>query len=141
MGSSSGRCARLGDDELAVGVGDVAQQVLAAAGVVEADDGGAGEGGAAEGEEVLGHVVEQDGDMRRPVRVERGRGTGRAHRARLGEELGVGPDAVAGADRRRGRRCRGRCRCGAGGRRRSAAGSVGLAGRGRSADWPSRGET
>ena len=42
----------------------VTKQMLAAAGVVEPDDGGADEGGATEREEVVGGVVEQDPDVR-----------------------------------------------------------------------------
>ena len=56
---------RLGDHEADVAVLDVALQVLAPTGVIETDDGGARQSGAAEGEQVLGHVVEQDADVER----------------------------------------------------------------------------
>ncbi len=56
---------RLVDDQTAVGVADVVQQVGAAAGVVDPDHDGAGEGRTAEGEEVLGDVVEEDADVER----------------------------------------------------------------------------
>ena len=84
------------------GVLDVAQQVLAAAGVVEADDRRAGQRGAAEREEVVGGVVEQHRHVQRavgPARRQRGRGRGWPS-GRLGDVLAVGPDAVLEADRR-----------------------------------------
>ena len=55
--------ARLGDHEPAMRVHDVAQQVLAATGVVEPDDGGADQGGASEREEIVGRVVEEHRDV------------------------------------------------------------------------------
>ena len=45
----------------------VAQEVLVAAGVVEPDDRAADQRGAAEREEVVGRVVEQDRDVAGPV--------------------------------------------------------------------------
>ena len=60
------RVARLGDDEPAVRVLDVAQQVLVAPRVVETDDGRADQRRAAEREEVVGGVVEQHRDVARP---------------------------------------------------------------------------
>ena len=87
-----------GDDQSAVRVLHVAQQMLAPAGVVEADDRGADERGAAEREEVVGRVVEQDRDVartlaRQPVREER------REPARLLEVLGVRERAIAELDR------------------------------------------
>ena len=91
--------AGLGDHEPAVGVLDVAQEVLAPAGVVEADDRRARQRRAAEREEVLGDVVEEHRDMRRP--------TGRQPieeevrpPAGLRDVLAVGPDPVLEPDRR-----------------------------------------
>ena len=55
--------AGFGDDQLAVGVADVPGQFLPASGGVDADQGGAGQGGATEPQRELGHVVEQDPDM------------------------------------------------------------------------------
>ena len=60
---------RLVDHQTAVGVADVVQQVGAAAGVVDTDHGGAGEGRTAEGEEVLRDVVEEDADVERAPRT------------------------------------------------------------------------
>jgi hypothetical protein len=48
-------------------VGGVAEQVLPPSGVVQPDDGRAGERRAAEGEEVVRGVVEQDADVRWPA--------------------------------------------------------------------------
>jgi hypothetical protein len=59
--------ARLGDDERAVRGHDVAEQMLVAARVVEADDRGAEQSCATEGEEVVGRVVEQHGHVAGPV--------------------------------------------------------------------------
>ena len=87
--------ARLGDHQPAVRVQRVAQEVLVAAGVVQPDDRGTDQGGAAEREEVVGRVVEQHRDVPRPVG---GKPLEEQRRepARLLEVLGVGP--------RRGRR-------------------------------------
>ena len=91
--------ARLGDDEPDVGVLDVALQVLAPPRVVEADDGRARQPGAAEGEEVLGHVVEQDADVeRRALDAPGEEQVGPA--PALGHVLGVGPLPILEADRR-----------------------------------------
>ena len=71
--------AGFGDDEPAVRVLDVAQEVLAAPRVVQADDRGAGQRGATEREEVVGGVVEQHRRRaaRRRARRVRRRGRGR----------------------------------------------------------------
>ena len=91
---------RFGDHEPAVRVLDVAEEVLAAAGVVEADDRRADQPGAAEREEVVGRVVEQHGDVPRPLTrqpfVEELR-----EPARLREVLAVRPRAIAELDRER----------------------------------------
>ena len=90
--------ARLGEHQAAVGVERVAQQVLVAARVVEADDRAADQRGAAEGEEVVGRVVEQHRDVARRV----GRKLLEEQRrepARLLEVLGVRPLPVAELDR------------------------------------------
>ena len=94
--------AGLGDEQLDVGVADVGQQVLVASRVVEAHDGRTGQGGAAQAEHVLGGVVEQHGHVRRPGRVEPIEEQGRVA-GHLAEDLGVGPDAIAEAQRRSGR--------------------------------------
>ena len=54
---------RVGDQELALGVGQVADQLVAPVGGVGADHHGAGQGRRLEPEDELGHVVEQDGDV------------------------------------------------------------------------------
>ncbi|MCZ7525425.1 MAG: hypothetical protein M5U14_02970 [Acidimicrobiia bacterium] len=91
--------AGLGDHEPAVGVLHVAQQVLAPARVVEADDGRAGERGTAEGEQVLGDVVEEHGHVPgTSLGEEREEEVGPP--ARLGDVLAVGPDPLAEPDRR-----------------------------------------
>ena len=59
--------AGLGDQHLDVGVGDVAGQVLPSPGVVEADDARSDESCAADRHHVVGGVVEQHPDVRRPV--------------------------------------------------------------------------
>jgi hypothetical protein len=82
-----------------MGLLDVPEQVLAPAGVVQPDDGRAGERGTAEREQVLGHVVEQDRDVRRPA-------LGQALEEQVrppagpGVVLAVGPDPVREPDRR-----------------------------------------
>jgi hypothetical protein len=76
----------------------VAQEVLAPAGVVEPDDRRADERRAAEREEVVGGVVEQDRNVPRA----RARQAGREQRrepARLLEVLGVRERAIAEPDR------------------------------------------
>ena len=89
---------RFGEHQPAVRVDRVAEQVLVAAGVVEADDRAADERRAAEREEVVGRVVEQHRDVagragRKALEEERGEAT------RLVEVLGVRPLAVAELDR------------------------------------------
>ena len=90
-GSSSARWPRLGDQQVDVGVGEVAQQVLALRVWFRPDDGGAGERGAAEGEQVVGRVVEQHADVQRPV-------------AGAGGPARPGTGAPTGTTRRRTRR-------------------------------------
>ncbi len=91
--------ARLGDDEPAMGVDGVAEEMLAAAGVVQTHDGRAGERRPAEGEEVVGGVVQKDSDVGRGRRVDSGaEQPGEA--AGLGEELPMGPGAVTELERR-----------------------------------------
>ena len=90
--------ARLGEHQPAVRVDRVAEQVLVATGVVEADDRTADERRAAEREEVVGRVVEQHCDVarragRQPIEEQRG------EPARLVEVLGVRPLPVAELDR------------------------------------------
>ncbi len=93
------RCVpRLGDDQPAVRVLDVAQQVDVAPGVVQAHDRCADERGPAEREQVLGGVVEQDGDMARTVdREALGEERGEADRLRV--VLAVGPLRITEPDR------------------------------------------
>jgi hypothetical protein len=55
----------IGDDQLAVRVGDVVSQLGPAAGRVDADDRRTGQGGADDPEHVLGLVVEQHADVER----------------------------------------------------------------------------
>ena len=82
-----------------MGVLGVAQEVLAAARVVQADDRAADERGAAEREQVVGRVVEQHRDVRRRARRQPlEEQVGEPHR--LDEVLAMGPDAIAEADRR-----------------------------------------
>ncbi len=96
---------RLGDDQAAMGVLDVAEEVLTAAGVVQPDHRGARKRGAAEREEVLGHVVEEDRDVRRPAGRQPVEQEVRPA-AGLRHVLAVGPDPVLEAQRgpRRNRR-------------------------------------
>ncbi len=91
--------ARFGQQQLDVGVGHVARQVLAAPRVVEADHHRAGERRAAQGEDVLGGVVEQHRHVRRAGRIESVPEEGGVA-GRLGVELGVRPDLVPEAHRR-----------------------------------------
>ena len=65
--------ARLGDQELDVGVRDVTSQVLVAPGVVQPDQHRPHEPGAAQREHIVRGVVEKHGDMGRPIAVEPGR--------------------------------------------------------------------
>src|SRR5882762_4304994 len=53
----------LGNDQLAVGMANVAFELCAPAGGVDPDDHRSGEGRAAQEEHVLGHVFEQHADM------------------------------------------------------------------------------
>ena len=93
-----GGVAGFGQHEAAMGVLGIAEEVLIAAGVVEADDGTADERGAAEREEIVGGVVEQHRDVaRRSVRQPLQEQVGEARR--LGEVLAVRPHLVAEADR------------------------------------------
>ena len=92
------RCARLGQQQRAVGVLHVARQLRAAAGRVDADDRRAGERGRAQREPELGDVVEQHADVERRVdglAVEEERG---AHRDRV-EHFPVRPRLVFEAQR------------------------------------------
>ena len=57
----------VGDDELAVGVGDVVGQLGSSTGRVDAHDGCARQPGGDDPEQVLGGVVEQHTDVERPV--------------------------------------------------------------------------
>ena len=57
----------LGDDQLDVGVGDVASQVLAAPGVVEPDDAGPDQAGSTDRHDIVGRVVQQHRHVGRPV--------------------------------------------------------------------------
>ena len=89
--------ARFGQHEPAVRVPRVAQQMLVAARVVEADDRTADERGPTEREEVVGRVVEQHGDVRRraggqPL-LEQG-----CEPDRFGVVLAVRPRAIAEFD-------------------------------------------
>ncbi len=81
----------VGDDQLAVGVADVASQLGAAPRRVDADDRRARERGAAEPEQVLGHVLEQHADVERaggsPSQCHRGPHPTGAHD--LGPGVGV----------------------------------------------------
>src|SRR5579871_2423648 len=79
-------------------VARVAQQVLVATGVIQADDRTTDQRGATEREEVVGRVVEQDRDMTgtvsgQPLEEQR------REPARLREVLGVRPALVAELDR------------------------------------------
>lgn len=90
---------RFGDEEGAVAVVDVARQMVAALRIVDADDDGAGESGAAQGEKELRHVVEQDADVKRSGR----RATREKHlrpAAALAKELGVRQLKVVEAEER-----------------------------------------
>src|ERR1700733_14554049 len=55
----------VGGEQLARGMGEVARQLLAAMGGVGADNDGAAQLGPAHPEDVLGDVVEEEGDMER----------------------------------------------------------------------------
>ncbi len=81
--------ALLGHDELAVSVADVGGELLAAPGGVDADNRGARERRATQGEDVLGHIVEKDADVERAGPALRGQHC-RPYRA-LAHNLGPGP--------------------------------------------------
>ena len=89
----------VGDHELAVGVADVAGELVAATGVVDADDRGAGQRGAEQGEQVVGGVVEQHADVER-ARSASADASHRAMAVAAGDDLAPGPRVVA---RHRGR--------------------------------------
>ena len=112
-----------GDHELHVGMHDVASEMLPMPGVVQPGDGSTGQTGAAQREDIVGRVVEQDTDMRRAVRIEAGPEE-RGKALRLGQELGVGPDPVAEAKRRPIGVALDRCRSGAAATRRSEPGAA-----------------
>ena len=100
FGDRSEQClvAGLGEHQPAMRVLGVAQQVLAATGVVQPDDRAADERGAAEREEVVGGVVEQHRDVRRCARGQPlEEQVGKPHR--LVVVLAMRPDAVTEADR------------------------------------------
>ena len=91
--------AGLGEHEAAMRVLGIAQEVLAPARVVQADDRAADERGAAEREQVVGRVVEQHRDVRRrALRQSLEEEVREAHR--LDEVLAMGPDPIAEPDRR-----------------------------------------
>lgn len=85
----------VGDHEPAVDVGDVGGQLRVAPGGVQARHGRARQGGRAEPEDEVGHVVQQDPDVERAVAAQRPR----QFRAggRLAHHLVPGPVGVAGA--------------------------------------------
>jgi hypothetical protein len=88
-----------GDHQLHVGVRDVVPEVLAPAGVVQAGDGGTDEGGAAQGEDVVRCVVEQDADVRRAIRLQAlAEEPGEGHR--FGQQRGVRPVVIPEVQRR-----------------------------------------
>ncbi len=82
-----GQVGRVGDQELALGVGQVAHQLVAAVGRVGPDHHGAGQGGRLEPEDELGHVVEHERDVEGAV-LPRGTQPG-CPRRRPGDHLGV----------------------------------------------------
>ena len=88
----------LGDHQSAMRVQRVAQEMLVAAGVVEADDRRADQRRPAEREEVVGRVVEQHRDVARPV-GRKALEEQRREPARLLEVLGVGPRPIVELDR------------------------------------------
>ncbi len=89
-----GLMARFGDDELQVRVRHVAGEVLPEPRVVQAGHRHPREPGAAEGEDVVGGVVEQHADVRRTCRVQPGSVEG-GEALRLGEQLRMRPDPLA----------------------------------------------
>ncbi len=91
--------ARLGDDELDVGVRDVPAEMRAAPGVVQPRHGGTGQARTAEGEDVVGRVVQQEADVGRSAGVEPG-AVQRGKALRLGQELPVCPLALGEAQGR-----------------------------------------
>jgi hypothetical protein len=58
---------RVGDQELALGVGEVPHELVAAVRWIATDDDGAGQRRRLEPEDELGHVVEQERHVKRPV--------------------------------------------------------------------------
>jgi hypothetical protein len=81
--------AGIGQDYCAIGEGDVTRQLAAPAGRVQADDHRSRQQGGAEGEQVLGHVVEQDTDVGRTLGGEATQpGRPRLH---VGDHLGPCP--------------------------------------------------
>ncbi len=84
---------RLGDEQLHVGVGDVAGQVLAPPRVVEPDDARSDETRPADRDHVVGRVVEEHADVRWPVGAQPRTEHRREPDARL-VELAVGDDEV-----------------------------------------------
>ena len=89
--------AGLGDEELHVGVRDVAGQVFATSGVVQPDHGRPRQSRAAEGEDVVRCVVKEHADVGRTTRVEAGAVQG-GESLRFGEKLLVRPDPVSEAE-------------------------------------------
>ena len=85
----------VGEHDSTVGVPDVACQLVAAPGGVDADCDRAGQRRPAEQEHVLGHVVEEHADVpaRQSLLLEE-----RGARSRLRHHLRPGPGAVVGAD-------------------------------------------
>ena len=82
----------VGHEQLALRVGQVAGELVAPVGGIAPDDDGPGQGGAPHPEDVLRHVVHEQGDVERPRLPER-----QQQRGPLGlgpDDLGVGPRAV-----------------------------------------------
>ncbi len=87
----------VGDDQLTVGVPDVGSQVRGTARGVQPDDGRARQGGTAEPEHEIGHIVEQHPDVKRAdALVTQCRRQHRARR-RLAHDLIPGPVPLTGA--------------------------------------------
>ena len=84
---------RVSDEQLAVRVTDEESELLAPIGRVDADDDRGGERGADEPEEVVGDVLKQDADVRRPPRPPQGIEE-RSAAAALLENLAIGPCPV-----------------------------------------------
>ncbi len=115
--------ARLGDQELHIGVGDVARQVLVAPGVVQPDHHCPDKPRAAQREDIVRSVVQEHGDMGRSIGVEP-RAIQRGESFGLEEELCMGPDLVAKVKCRPGGVFPHRDRCVSEGRRRSERGGA-----------------